>query len=114
MLSSRRQGVEVLAGFGRPAMIFKRLVCMKRLVSSVWPSLKDGPRVTSMWFSAKHFQIRKADRPKSARGHLRTCPAQDRMSASPLKADIAATTRNVGYGPVAFTRPHAAGAAAAP
>jgi hypothetical protein len=30
--------------------------------------LKDGQRVTSMWFSAKHFQIRKTDRPMSAAG----------------------------------------------
>jgi hypothetical protein len=29
-------------------------------------------------------------------GHLQTCPAQDGMSASPLKADIATTNRNVG------------------
>ena len=35
----------------------------------------------------------------SAKGHLQTCVAQDGMSASPLKADIATTTRNVGYGP---------------
>jgi hypothetical protein len=35
----------------------------------------------------------------SALGHLQTWPAQDGMSASPLKADIAATTWNVGYGP---------------
>jgi hypothetical protein len=32
----------------------------------------------------------------SALGHLQTCPAQDGISASPLKADIAVTTRNVG------------------
>jgi hypothetical protein len=34
-------------------------------------------------------------------GRLQTCPAQDGMSASPLKADIATTNRNVGYGAVA-------------
>jgi hypothetical protein len=33
----------------------------------------------------------------SALGHLQTCPAQDGMSASPLKADVATTTWNVGY-----------------
>ena len=37
----------------------------------------------------------------SASGHLQTCPAQDGMSASPLKADIATTARNVGYWPIA-------------
>jgi len=37
----------------------------------------------------------------SALGHLQTCPAQDGMSASPLQADIATTTRNFGYGPLA-------------
>jgi hypothetical protein len=37
----------------------------------------------------------------SAPGHSETFPAQDGMSASPLKADIATTTRNVGYGPEA-------------
>jgi hypothetical protein len=30
-------------------------------------------------------------------GHLQTRAAQDGMSASPLKADIATTTWNVGY-----------------
>ena len=33
----------------------------------------------------------------SALGHLQTCPAQDAMSASPLKADIATTKWNVDY-----------------
>jgi hypothetical protein len=37
-------------------------------------------------------------RPDHTLGHLQTFPAQDGMSASPLKADIATTTRNVGYG----------------
>jgi len=35
----------------------------------------------------------------SASGHLQTYLAQDGMSASPAKTDIATTTRNVGYGP---------------
>src|SRR5437879_9511970 len=83
MLSSPRHGVEVLAGFGRPAMTFRCRVCMKRLVSSVWPSLKDGPRVTSMWFSAKQFQIRKADGPMSAQGLGCVTPLErDRRSYS--------------------------------
>src|SRR4030095_4467182 len=41
----------------------------------------------------------------SAPGHLQTCPAQDGTSASPLKADIATTTWNVGYGPLADISP---------
>ena len=35
--------------------------------------------------------------PTTVMGHLQTCPVQDGMSASPLKADIATTTWNVGY-----------------
>jgi hypothetical protein len=34
-----------------------------------------------------------------SQGHLQTYPAQDGVSASPLKADIANATCNVGYGP---------------
>jgi hypothetical protein len=34
-------------------------------------------------------------------GHLQTCPAQDNMSASPLKADIIGRERDVRYGPKA-------------
>jgi hypothetical protein len=51
-----------------------------------------------MRFSAKHFQIRKADGPTSALGHLRTCPAQDSMSARPLKPDIRPGLSQVRFG----------------
>jgi hypothetical protein len=34
-------------------------------------------------------------------GHLQTCPAQNGMSASPLKADIAASGQHIRYGPFA-------------
>src|SRR5262249_49857565 len=35
---------------------FQAPTYMKRPASSVWPSLKDGLRATSMWFSAKRYQ----------------------------------------------------------
>src|SRR5215475_4641294 len=71
MPSSPRQAVEVFTGFGWRAMTSKRRKCMKRLASSAWPSLKNGPKAISMWFSAKHFQTKKTDRPMSAPGHFR-------------------------------------------
>ena len=37
----------------------------------------------------------------SETGHLQTCPAQDDMSASPLKADIRASGQHVRYWPFA-------------
>ena len=42
----------------------------------------------------------------SATGHLQTCPAQDGMSASPLKADIRASGQQVRYGPDAVAVGH--------
>src|SRR5262245_20094858 len=68
MLSSRRRAVEVFAGFGYQAMTSKRRECMKRQVSGVWPSLKDGPRATPMWFSAKRYQVKKTESPNTPTG----------------------------------------------
>src|SRR5215813_11340762 len=90
MPSSRRHAVEVFAAFGWRAMTSKRRVCMKRLASSAWPSLKDGPRVTSMCFSAKHFQIRKTDRPMFAAGQNRKSWPACVASGRPQKAHVAA------------------------
>jgi hypothetical protein len=46
-------------------MTSKLRACTKRPASSTWPSLKDGPRATSTWFSAKHYE---PERPMSVRG----------------------------------------------
>src|SRR6266849_9879849 len=46
-------------------MTSKLRACTKRPASSAWPSLKDGPRATSTWFSAKHYE---PERPMSVRG----------------------------------------------
>lgn len=40
-----------------------------------------------------------ARKPTSGMGHLKTCPAQDGMSASPPKADIIGCERDVRYEP---------------
>src|SRR5262245_56547593 len=42
-------------------MTSKRRECMKKQASRVWQSLKDGPRATRMWFSAKHYQVGKTE-----------------------------------------------------
>src|SRR5262245_17173764 len=62
-------------------------------------------RTRLLWKISSNLRPLKLERrsklcpPRTAMGHLQTCPAQNGMSASLLKADITTTTRNVGYGP---------------
>ena len=53
--------MEAFAGFGWRGMTSKRRECMKKQASRAWRSLKDDPRATPMWSSAKHYQIWKVD-----------------------------------------------------
>src|SRR4029453_6279749 len=106
MLSSRRRAVEVFVGSGWRATTFKRRKCMKRQASSVWPSLKNGPRVTQMWSSAKRYQVREIKSQNSrgsmsALGHKRTFALQWVMSALPPKGDMCGAAKDVRFGPIA-------------
>ena len=57
MLLSRKREVEASAGFGWQAMTSKRRECMKKQASGAWRNLRDGPKATSTYFSAKHYSV---------------------------------------------------------
>src|SRR5712664_885135 len=79
-------------------MTSKLRACTKRPASSAWPSLKDGPRATSTWFSAKHYE---PERPMSVRGQKRKWWHFQNMSAVPPTTEIRRGERHVCFVPEA-------------
>src|SRR5450631_2832203 len=78
-------------------MTSKLRACTKRPASSAWPSLKDGPRGTSTWFSAKHYE---PERPMSVRAQTEKSGRATGKSAFPSRTDIVRPVPLVRFVPI--------------